>query len=86
MTCISRPTEDQHGVALVVRYLVRLRHHQGESAEERAVEEAARLDWRFCSNCGAEEPCEGDLCVGCGRNANRGLGHAGKEDLIGCAE
>ena len=76
MTCISRPTEDQHGVPLVVRYLVRLRHHQGESAEERAVEEAAKLDWRFCVNCGTEEPCEGNLCSACGRSANQRLGNA----------
>ena len=53
----------------MVHALVRLRHHQGEAAVERAVTEAARLDWRFCVNCGSQEPHEGDLCTGCGLGA-----------------
>ena len=84
MTCISRPREDQHEFALVIRYLVRLRHRQGASATERALKEAARLDWRFCANCGTEEPCEGNLCTGCGCNGNGRLGHARREDSIDC--
>ena len=66
MTRDKRSTDNQHEVALVVRCLVRLRHHQGESSVEQAVEEAARLDWQFCESCGSEEPHEGDLCTGCG--------------------
>ena len=66
MTCSRRPTEDQYQLALVIRYLVRLRHRQGQSAVEEVVKEAARLEWRFCKACGTEEPCEGNLCVGCG--------------------
>ena len=69
MTCISRPREDQHEVALVVRSLVRLRHQQGESAVEAALKEAAGLDWRFCLHCGAEEPCERSVCIGCGQRS-----------------
>ena len=76
MTCISRPREDEYEFNLVVRCLVRLRHHQGRSAVEHAVQEAARLEWRFCANCGSEESHEGDLCTGCGRNTNRRLGNA----------
>ena len=67
MTCISRPREDQHEFALVVRQLVRLRHHQGDSAVEQAVKEAAGLDWRFCQSCGSETAWDGDICNGCGR-------------------
>ena len=58
MTCISRPREDQHEFALVIRYLVRLRHRQGASATERALKEAAGFEWRFCETCGTEEPSE----------------------------
>ena len=76
MTCSNRASEDQHEFTLVVRCLVRLRHRQGYSAVERAVKEAARLDWRFCANCGAETEHDGDLCTGCGRNTNRRLGNA----------
>ena len=44
MTCSRRPREDQHEFNLMVRCLVRLRHHQGQSATERALKEArARL-------------------------------------------
>ena len=65
MTCINRSTEDQHEAALVVRYLVRLRSHQGAPAVERAVQEATGLDWRFCQNCGSEEPHDHGECAGC---------------------
>ena len=69
MTCSRRPTEDQYPLALVIRYLVRLRHHQGQSAVEEAVQAAARLDWRFCLHCGTEEPCERSVCIGCGQRS-----------------
>ena len=65
MTCI-RPKEDEYEFDLVIRYLVRLRHRQGQSAVGDAVQAAARLDWRFCVNCGAEAVHEADLCTGCG--------------------
>ena len=71
MTSSNRPTEDQYEVALVVRHLVRLRHHQGEEVVEAALKEAAGLDWRFCLRCGTEEPSGGDLCAGCGQQASR---------------
>jgi len=45
MTSSNRPTEDQYEVALAVRCLVRLRHHQGRSGVEEAVKEAAGLEW-----------------------------------------
>ena len=86
MTCISRPREDQHEFALVVRCLVRLRHHQSDSAVEQAVKEAAGLDWRFCQGCGSEESHDADHCTGCGRNGNRRLGQARREDSIDRAE
>ena len=76
MTSSNRPTEDQYEVALAVRCLVRLRHHQGRSGVEEDVKEAAGLEWRFCANCGTEAPHEGDLCTGCGLNADRRLGRA----------
>ena len=67
----SRQIEDQYEVALAVRHLVRLCHHQGQSAVGDAVQAAAGLDWRFCVNCGAEAVHEGDLCAGCGQQASR---------------
>ena len=73
---IKRPTEDQHEFDRVLRLLVPLRHRQGKRVVELAVKEAARLDWRFCQSCGSEEPHEGDLCTGCGRDPNRRLGQA----------
>ena len=76
MTTSRRPNDDQYEVAVVVRYLVRLRHHQGRSAVAEVVKQAARFDWRFCANCGAEAVHEGDLCAGCGRSTNRRLGNA----------
>ncbi len=82
MTNEKSESEDQYAFDRVVRHLVRLRHHQAESSVEQAVNEAARLDWLFCENCGAEEPHEGDLCTGCGRDPNRRLGHARREDSI----
>ncbi len=66
MTCSNRAPEDQHEFALVVRCLVRLRYHQGASAVEHAVQEAAGLDWRFCQACGAEVPHDHGECAGCG--------------------
>ncbi len=42
VTSTKQPTEDQYEVALVVRCLVRLRHHQGYSAVDHAVKEAPR--------------------------------------------
>ena len=69
MTSISRPREDAHEAALVVRDLVRLRHHQGHSAVAEAVWVAAGLEWRFCESCGCEEPCEGSACIGCGQRS-----------------
>ena len=71
MTTSRKPNDDQYEVAIVVRHLVRLRHHHGRSAVAEAVQAAARLDWRFCQSCGSEESHEGDLCTGCGRNTNR---------------
>ena len=78
----SRQTADEYEFALVIRHLVRLRHHQGPSAVAKAVLEATGLEWQFCVNCGTEEPHKGDLCTGCGRNANRGLGHERKACAI----
>ena len=66
---MTSPTEDHYEFDLVVHRLVRLRHHQGPSSVDDAVKEAARLDWRFCENCGSEEPHERDLCTGCGLGA-----------------
>ena len=66
MTCSNRAPEDQHEFALVVRQLVRLRHHQGQSVVDGAVKEAAQLDWRFCGRCGSETPWAGSVRVGCG--------------------
>ena len=63
----SERAEGQYEFAWMVRHLVRLRHHQGEEVVEAALREAAGLDWRFCANCGTEEPCEGDVCSACGR-------------------
>ena len=72
MTSSRRPTEDQHEFGLVVRCLVRLRTHQGYSAVEHAVNEAAGLEWRFCQSCGTETPWGGGHCAGCGRKADGG--------------
>ena len=63
MTCSRGPTEDRYEVALVIHHLVRLRHRQGKSAVEQAVQEAAGFEWRFC---GAEEPHDHGECAGCG--------------------
>lgn len=62
----SAKTEDLAEVALVVRCLVRLRHHQTYLAVEHAVKEAAGLEWRFCQACGAEVPHDHGECAGCG--------------------
>ena len=73
--CIIQ-VEDRYEFARIIFSLVRLRHRQGDAVIERAVNEAARLDWRFCENCGSEESHQGDLCSGCGRSTNRRLGNA----------
>ena len=72
MTSTKKLTQDQYEFALVVRHLVRLRHHQGEEVVEHAVKEAAGLEWRFCQGCGSESPWDDELCVGCGRKADGG--------------
>ena len=64
----QKRNEDDFEFARAIEVLTRLRHRQGQSGVEEAVKEAAGLDWRFCANCGTEEPCEGNLCTGCGRN------------------
>ena len=71
MTCINRAPEDQYELALVIRH--RMRHHQGQSGVEQAVQEAAQLDWRFCQSCGSETAWDGEICTGCGRKGTESL-------------
>ena len=61
--------EDDLEFSRAVEVLTRLRHHQGASAVEQAVQEAAGLEWRFCETCGAEEPSEGSVCIRCGQRS-----------------
>ena len=58
--------EDDLEFTGAVEVLTRFRLHQGGSALQRAVKEAARLSLRFCGRCGSETSWEGSVCVGCG--------------------
>ena len=42
MTCSRGPTEDRYEIALAIHHLVRLQHHQGQSAAEQAVQAAIK--------------------------------------------
>ena len=68
----QKRNEDDLEFSRAVEVLTRLRHHQGQSAVEGAVKEAAGLDWWFCVNCGSEESHEGDRCTGCRRKGTGG--------------
>ncbi len=83
---MTSPTEDHYEFDLVVHRLVRLRHHQGYSAVAKAVWEAAGLEWRFCETCGSETPWDGELCAGCGGNADGGAAQEPKAVMDGLTE
>ena len=66
MTNTSELSEDHHEFAQAVHQLVRVRHHQGDVPFKRAVDEAARMQLRFCETCGQETAYDDGVCVGCG--------------------
>ena len=66
MTEWSELSEDGHEFTRVVHYLVALRHHQGDGAVKRAVDEAARMQLRFCELCCDEQAFDDGACPECG--------------------
>ena len=69
MTNTSELPEDHHEFAQAVHHLVRVRHHQGDGAVKRVVDEALKLELRFCEACGQETAYDDGACVGCGHIA-----------------
>ena len=57
--------EDGHEFTRAVHLLVALRHHQGNGAVKRAVDEASRMQLRFCELCCDEQAFDDGVCIGC---------------------
>ena len=72
MTEWSELSEDGHEFTRVVHYLVALRHHQGDGAVTRVVDEALKLELRFCEECGQQPAYDGEGCIGCGHTKLQG--------------